>query len=64
MLLDNTEQLLKICIGIFNQSKDLSLLFVLPLFIARVAWMNVSGAAQQEYTGATQRATRIFCSNL
>jgi hypothetical protein len=60
MLLDNTEQLLKICIGIFNQSKDLSLLFVLPLFIARVAWMNVSGAARQEYTGALKGLLAFF----
>jgi hypothetical protein len=60
MLLENTEQLLEICLGIFNQSKDLSLLFAMPLFIARVAWMNVSGAGQQEYTQAIKGLLAFF----
>jgi hypothetical protein len=33
MLLDNTEQLLEICLGIFNQSKDLE-----PSFRAAIVY--------------------------
>jgi hypothetical protein len=60
MLLENTEELRSICLNIFNQSRDLSLLFVMPIFLARIAWLNSSGANQTEYSSLIKGLVAFF----
>ena len=60
MLLENTEELKSICLSIFNQSRDLSLLFVMPVFLIRIAWLNSSGASQLEYSGLIRGIVAFF----
>lgn len=50
MLLENTETIIQICKGIFEESRGICLYLVGPVFFARIFWLNVSGASSADYS--------------
>jgi hypothetical protein len=60
MLLENTDKLFEICMGLFVESRKLTLFFVLPLFMIKITWLNVSGGSQAEYTGVLKGLITFF----
>lgn len=50
MLLENTETISKLCMGIFEQSRGICLALVGPIFFTKVFWLNVSGGSNSNYS--------------
>jgi hypothetical protein len=50
MLIENTETIIQICKGIFDESRGICLLLVGPVFFAKVFWLNISGASSADYS--------------